>query len=438
VTARSGTPETVALRRVHVLDKRGGFSSLCDVVVERGVVREVGPSLGSWPGAVEIDCHSLWLMPGIVDAHVHIAVSSLDALELLRSPITLRTLETAANLRRTLTAGVTTVRDAGGADAGIRDAVERSFVPGPRLKVATVALTPSGGHGDGFLAGPGFELPVDAMLPEYPGRPPYRVDGPEEVRRAVRLIARAGADHVKVFASGGVLSEKLDGRGAGLDEDELAAAGAEARRQGLPLVVHVFGGHELDAALAAGATSIEHGLYLSEAQAARMAELGCTLVPTLAIYHELVALARSGRLGPRATERAIALERRLGEPVRVAREAGVRIALGSDFATREQHGRNLEEIAWLAAAGLPLEEALLSATLSGAELLGLGGDHGRIAPGFVFDAVVFDREPSVELFRAGHAPIAVFQGGSAVLAATPFDVLLASDARAEMLRTAYT
>ena len=104
----------------------------------------------------------------------------------------------------------------------------------------------------------------------------------------------------------------------------------------------------------------------------------------------------------------------------MARQAGVRIALGSDFAAREQHGRNLEEIAWLADAGLPLEEALLSATVRGAELLGLGDDHGRIAPGCAFDAVVFDREPSAELFRAGHAPIAVFAGGKAVVAATPF------------------
>jgi imidazolonepropionase-like amidohydrolase len=438
VTAQRGTPETVALRRVHVLDDRGGFAGPCDVVVEHGVVRKVGHSLASPPGAFEIDCHSLWLMPGVVDAHVHIAVSSFDALELLRSPVTLRTLETAANLRRTLAAGVTTVRDAGGADAGIRAAVERSFVPGPSLKVATVALSPTGGHGDGFLAGPGLELPVDAMLPDYPGRPPYRVDGPDEVRRAVRLIARAGADHVKVFASGGVLSEKLDGRGAGLADDELAAAGAEARRQGLPLVVHVFGGPELDAALAAGATSIEHGLFLSEAQAARMAELDCTLVPTLAIYHELVALARAGRLGPRASERAIALERRLGEPVRIAREAGVRIALGSDFAARDQHGRNLEEIAWLVDAGLPLEEALQSATVRGAELLGLGHDHGRIAPGFAFDAIMFDREPSAELFRAGRAPVAIFQGGKAVAATSPFDALLPSDARSEALQTART
>jgi imidazolonepropionase-like amidohydrolase len=302
-------------------------------------------------------------------------------------------------------------------------------VPGPALKVAGVPLTPTGGHGDGFLAGPGYELPVDAMLPEYPGRPPYRVDGPDEVRRAVRLIARAGADHVKVFASGGVLSETTDGRAAGLDADELAAAGAEARRHGMPLVVHVFGGAELDDALTAGASSIEHGLFLSEGQAARMAAMGCALVPTLVIYHELVALARAGRLGPVATDRAIGLEPQLGEAVRIASAAGVRVALGSDFAAREQHGRNLEEIAWLVEAGLSLEEALLCATTRGAELLGLGSSHGRIAPGFVFDAVIFAREPSVGMFRASTPPAAVFRNGTAWLASPPFEALLPSGRR---------
>lgn len=415
---------TLVVRRVHVLDASGGFGDPCDIAVERGTIREVGRDLAG-RGATEIDCSGLWLMPGVVDAHVHIAVSSLDALELLRTPITLRTLETAQNLRRTLEAGVTTARDCGGADAGIRDAVARGFVPGPRLKVATVPLSPTGGHGDGFLAGPGIELPAEAMLPEYPGRPPHLVDGPDDVRRAVRLIARAGADQIKVFASGGVLSEASDGRVAGLDDDELAAAGAEARRHGLPLVVHVFGGRELDAALAAGAASIEHGLFLSEAQAARMAELDCVLVPTLAIYHELVTLAHAGRLGPVASERALRLEPQLGEAVRIARAAGVRIALGSDFAARDQHGRNLEEIGWLVEAGLPLEEALLSATVRGAELLGLAGERGTIRPGHAFDAIVFAHEPSADLFRSGETPVAVFRDGSCVAARPPIGEQLA-------------
>jgi imidazolonepropionase-like amidohydrolase len=429
VRSASGGRADLVLRRANVLDAQGGFTGPSDVVVKGGLIHKVGDAGDAEPDAVDIDCGSLWLMPGIVDAHVHIAVSTFDALELLRTPVTLRTLETAQNLRRTFEAGVTTVRDAGGADAGIRDAVERGFVAGPRLKVATVPLSPTGGHGDGFLAGPGLELPTEGMLPDYPGRPPHLVDGPDDVRRAVRLIARAGADHVKVFASGGVLSETADGRAAGLAPDELAAAGAEARRHGLPLVVHVFGGDPLDAALAAGAASIEHGLFLSEEQAARMAAMGCVLVPTLAIYHELVALARAGRLGPVASDRALRLEQQLGEPVRVARAAGVRIALGSDFAARDQHGRNLEEIAWLVDAGLPLEEALLSATVRGAELLAVDHERGRIAPGLVLDAIVFDREPSAELFRSGRRPLAVFARGRIACAQPEFTALLPSSLR---------
>ena len=137
------------LRGVHVLEESGGFSERTDVAVDDGVVVEVAPN-ASAPEAPSYDLDGLWLMPGVFDCHLHIAASSLDAMELMRTPITQWTLEAASHMRKTLESGVTFVRDAAGADAGMREAVARALVPAPRLQVAVVALSQTGGHVDGF------------------------------------------------------------------------------------------------------------------------------------------------------------------------------------------------------------------------------------------------------------------------------------------------
>jgi imidazolonepropionase-like amidohydrolase len=148
-----------------------------------------------------------------------------------------------------------------------------------------------------------------------------------------------------------------------------------------------------------------------------MARAGCWLVPTLLILEEVIGWAKEGLLPPHAEPKALALEPRLGDAVRIAREHGVKIAVGSDFVRADQHGRNLEELPLLVQAGLTPEEALLAATASGAELCGLGATHGRIAQGYVFDAIVLDEDPGdLTLFRRPGAVTGVFKGGEAVVA----------------------
>ena len=177
-----------------------------------------------------MDGHGLWLLPGIVDCHLHARLAGFDQLELMRAPYSLRVLETAHTLRRTLAAGVTFVRDAGIADAGVRDAVAAGLVPGPELQVSVVALGTTGGHGDGFLPGPGLDCPVDYMLPDYPGRPPYLADGPAEFRAAVRRLVRAGADWTKLLATGGVLSASEAATGSSPPSLARTRSGPRSRR----------------------------------------------------------------------------------------------------------------------------------------------------------------------------------------------------------------
>jgi imidazolonepropionase-like amidohydrolase len=317
------------LRDANVLDQTGVFAGPQAIGVVDGIVVEVGPNV-SMPEAVSIDFADTFVMPGVFDCHLHVAASSLDAMELMRTPITQWTLEAAQNMRRTLEAGVTFVRDAAGADAGMREAVERGFTPGPRLQVAVVALSQTGGHVDGFLPGPGFEISADYVMPEYPGRPPYVVDGVEGMRRTVRAVLRAGADWIKLCTTGGILSAHDEGDVPEFTPEEIEVAVYEGARKRKGVMVHAFGGEGIDNAVRAGVRSVEHGIFLTEEQAALMAERGCFLVPTLAILRDVIAWAEAGLVAPYAIRKALDLKARIGSAVRIAREAGVKIALGTD------------------------------------------------------------------------------------------------------------
>lgn len=413
------------LRGVRVLDADGTFTLPRDLAVRDGLITALAPSLPVDPDrhGPDLDGHGLWLLPGVVDTHVHVATHTDDLGEALRTPASYRTAETLAALRRTLDSGVTFVRDLGGLDAGLRDALAAGLAEGPEARVAVVPLSQTGGHGDGFLAATGTELSTAAMLPEYPGRPPHTADGVDGVRRWTRQVLRAGADWVKVFATGGVLSAAAGGPGAGagadfpqeLTSEEIAVAVEEAARRGRGVAVHALGGPAIAAAVLAGARSVEHAIWLTEADAALMADRDVTLVPTLSIYGELAAAARAGTLAGAAGERAAAVGAVLGENVRIAHAAGVRIALGSDIGHRDAHGRALREITALCAAGLDLPEALLAATREGARLCGVADRTGTLTPGHRFDAAVLDAEPTdPRVFSDPATVTAVFRAGRAV------------------------
>lgn len=401
------------LRGVEALDRAGGFERV-DVSVADGRIAAVGANLAA-PESPSLDFSGLWLLPGIFDCHAHLGLSTLDLAEELSTPASRWALETAHNARRTLEAGVTFLRDAGGADAGIRDAIELGYAAGPRLQVSTVMLSQTGGHGDGFLAGLG--VAGVGAAPADPARPPCVVDGPDEMRRVVRQLLRGGADWIKLCTTGGVLSPHDDPRGAELTDEEVAVAVFEAARKGRGVMAHANGGEGLDLAVRNGVRSIEHGVFLTEEQARAMAGAGCWLVPTLAVIHDVLRLSAQGALPPHAAAKAEELRPRVGEAVAIARAHGVPIAMGSDLLLREQHGRNLEELALMRGAGMTPEEVLLAATIGGAELCGVAADRGSLEPGKVFDAVVLDGDPGdLSVFERPGAVTGVFRGGLPVVA----------------------
>jgi imidazolonepropionase-like amidohydrolase len=402
---------TYTLREATVLDQAGSFAGPLDVRVENGRVADVGRGLPA--GGTSIDFSGLWLMPGIFDCHDHLSFSTVEMSEMLNTPVSQWALEAAQNARVTLESGVTFVRDLAGADRGIRDSLAAGFIAGPAMQVSVVLICQSGGHGDAYLRGAGME---STLTPDYPGRPPYVVDGADEMRHAVRAILRAGADWIKLATTGGLVSDHDQPLIPELTREEIAVAVFEGGRKGKPVSAHAYGGEGLTNAVEAGARSIEHGGFLTEQQAALMAERGCYLVPTLSAMRDCLRWANEGALTPTQCKKILDFDLDIGACVRMAKEYGVPLASGTDYIKREQHGKNLEELTLMHRAGLSVEETLLVATAGGAELCGVGDDHGRIAEGYVFDAIVLDGDPGdLSGFAAPGAVTGVFQGGRAVV-----------------------
>lgn len=367
----------------QVLDGTGSPAAAADVLVEDGRIVEVGPGL---TGDEVVDCTGATVLPGLFDTHVHVMISGVDMLRLLHTPFSYPFYEAAHNLRRTLALGITTVRDAGGADLGVAQAVRNGLVAGPRMQIAISMLSQTGGHGDGWHVC-GAEVP---LMGPHPGRPATVVDGADEMRRTVRQLLRAGADVIKVATSGGVLSARDDPRHPHFRPAELAALVEEATAAGVAVMAHAQGAEGIKAAVRAGIRSIEHGIYLDDEAVELMLEHGTWLVPTLAAPRAVLARAAAGVSLPESVvEKARVVQAVHDASVRRAVAAGVKVAMGTDAGVGP-HGDNLSELALMAGCGMSTEQVWHATTLSAAELMGLDAELGSLEPGKRADVVVLD------------------------------------------------
>jgi imidazolonepropionase-like amidohydrolase len=361
-----------------VFDGTGSPPARADLVLEGDQVVDVGPGLD---GDLHVDVTGCTLTPGLIDAHVHLGLSgSLDIRRRVQQPWSYRYFQAPASSLATLACGITTVRDAGGADAGMRAAAADGLFRGPRMQISIAMIYQTGGHGDGWW--PSGDQTF--LFPTTPGAPSGLVDGPDEMRRKVRELIRAGADVLKVATSGGVLSFGDEPHHAQFGPDELAVLVAEANAAGRPVMAHAQSTAGIRNAVDAGVRSIEHGIYLGDDTIAAMLERGTWLVPTLLAVDGV--LARGDELPERMMDKARAVRDAHRDSVRRAIAAGVRIAMGTDCPV-SPHGTNLGELALLVEAGLPPGRALVAATSSAADLLGRP-DLGRLRPGGRADVVV--------------------------------------------------
>jgi imidazolonepropionase-like amidohydrolase len=366
-----GPPVTV-LRSPRMLDvRRGRMIPQAAVLVRGDRILAAGSAqkVGVPPGARTIDLTELTLLPGLIDAHVHLAWGA--------APPSGSPLPGASEARQTLLAGFTTVRNLGStgrADLALRDAVAAGSLPGPRILAAGPGLGPKGGVCNPVFGGDGV------------------ADGPEAAARKARAIADVGADVIKLCAGGRVLPTAADEKALEYGKAEIRAVVEEAHRSGRKVAAHAQGPRAIAAAVAGGVDSIEHGGLIDEEIARRMRSRKVYLVPTLyrldwSIENARKQAADEATIGRLRASRDLAYSR-VGDAIR----AGVPVALGTD-ATVIPHGLNAREFAALVRAGMKPLEALRAGTIHAAALLGLAGRVGALEPGHLADVVAVEGNP---------------------------------------------
>jgi len=359
-----------------------------------------------------IDAGGRAVLPGLIDAHVHVVATSHDLAGLALQPASLVTAESAQVMRAMLLRGFTTVRDAAGADHGLQTAVARGLFSGPRLFIAGQPISQTGGHADMRPKGVRTELFCACAGLGLAGA---IADGVGEVRRAVRERVRQGANQIKIMAGGGVSSPTDPIDGTQFSMEELRAAVEEAEAANLYALAHAYSPRAVTRAVQAGVRSIEHGNLIDEATVREMKRHGAYLVPTLSTY---AALAEEGqRLGWSADMLAkldIVRERGL-HALQLARAEGVPVVFGTDLLGR-MHDRQSGEFA-LRAPVVPPLELLRSATFVAARVMGRERQVGAIVPGAWADLLVVDGDPeaSLDMLAAPDAGIRVLvQGGLSI------------------------
>ncbi len=372
-----------------LFDGTGEDPRPADVVVDGERIVAVGaPGTGDAEEAVDITGRTM--LPGLFDCHVHVLFSGIDILRDLQTPFSYRFFLAARNLETTLRAGITSVRDAAGADAGVKQAVERGLVAGPRMQIAIDILSQTGGHGDEYFPC-GLDVPIMGVA--YPGKPSCIVDGADEMRRKVRELIRAGADVLKVASSGGVLSVGSDHRRAQFRPAELDALVEEATAAGRFVMAHAQASDGIKNALRAGVRSIEHGIFLDDEAIALMLDRDVWLVPTLiAPIWVLESVDAGAQISDASIRKARDVVDVHADSVKRAVAAGVKIAMGTDAGVGP-HGENLRELALMGAAGMSPGAVLRASTIEAARLLGVEEQLGTVEEGKVADLIIVGGDP---------------------------------------------
>lgn len=387
-----------------MFDGTGADPAPADIAVEDGRIVDVGAGLD---GDEVVDAAGRTILPGFFDCHVHVIFDTIDTWKYINRPFSYNFYIAAKNLEATLAAGITSIRDAGGADLGIKEAVENGLIPGPRMQISLTMLSQTGGHGDDWLPS-GVRL-----LAPYPGIPDQIVDGPDEMRRKVRELHRMGADVVKVATSGGVLSPRDNPAHAHFRPAELDVLVEEATAAGMFVMAHAQAADGIKNAVRAGIRSIEHGIFLDDEGIELMKARGTWLVPTLVAPRGVLEAADAGAAIPEPIlDKARAVMAHHTDAVRRAIEAGVRIAMGTDSGVGP-HGSNLRELGLMAELGMAPSAVLEATTRSAAQLLGVDAERGTIEPGKLADLVLVEGDP-YELPTIRERITGVYLGGARV------------------------
>src|SRR3954471_10947658 len=386
-------------------EPRGGYQ----VLVEGEHIKEVSDKPLKAADARIVDCGRRTLMPGLIDSHVHVVLSEVNIRALEHIPLTLMTARAATLMKGMIDRGFTTVRDTGGADWGLKNAVELGLLPGPRLFISARAIGPTGGHSDsrrrtdmGAPCGCCNAM-VHAMT---------IANGPDEVRKTVREQMRQGADQIKIMCSGGVASpyDPLDS--LQFSAAEIAAATDEAKNFGRYVLAHAYTPEAITRAVSNGVRTIEHGNLIDAKSAKLLASKGGYMVANLVTYFVMKEKAASfGMTADMLAKNDIVLDGAL-RSLEICKKAGVKVGYGTDLLGALQVDQSLEFIH--RAKVLTPIEIIRQATIVGAEILRHEGKLGVVKPGAFADLIAIDGNPlkKLELFldQGRHLPMIMKAG----------------------------
>ena len=398
-TTRGASPpasDAVVLHAGRLLDRPGQAPRGASTIVIRDgkveAIRDGFADAASFPGAQVIDLRDKFVMPGLIDTHVHLdsdRAGQEGLIESLTNSPAYFAYEAAVNARKTLAAGFTTVRNLGNSDGvtlALRDAIAAGKVPGPRIIDAGSGISTTSGHGD-------HSLGLSPELAEH-AHQENLCDSAESCRRAVRLQIRRGVDYIKIMTTGGVNSRIGAGLGRQMLDDEAKALIETAHLYGKKVAVHAHGADGINLALRYGADSIEHGTLMDEEGIKLFLKTGAYYVPTLSTVNGyLERIAKDPDAYP--PEVRAKIDWRIGITGKALEKAfprGVKIAFGTDAGV-SKHGRNADEFELLVKHGMPPSEAIKAATVNAADLLGLSSEIGTLEPGKRADLIAITGDP---------------------------------------------
>ena len=388
--AAAAADDRFAVHAAHFVDvKAGVVRGPVWVVVSGDTVESVESSAPAGLAVTELG--GATLLPGLIDCHTHqSARPGIGPLEGLKSPAARNAITGVNNVRATLEAGFTTCRDVGGSelvDVSLRNAINAGEIPGPRMQVATWALSMTGGHGDDRN-----EVDYHSCNDLESGV----ADGVDECRKKVRFDVQQGADLIKILATGGVLSANDDPKHTGYTKEELSAICDEAHRLGRNVAAHCHGKEGMIWASNAGVRSIEHGTYMDVEAAQVLKKNGTWYVPTLYVLEPLLAPGNPLKITEQSLQKTREVEGHMHNAFKTALKVGVKIAFGTDAGVFP-HGTQVKEFKIYTDLGMTPMQAIQTATTSAAELMSWSGKVGVVAKGSYADMVAVSGDPTKDI-----------------------------------------
>ena len=399
------------IENVNVINPNDEFKHSQNILIEGKYIKEISSSkIDTKENVNVIDGNDNYVLPGFIDCHAHILAKGFHKEENMANPLAIHFYNGVPHGKQTIDAGVTTLRDCGSADLGVKLAQQRGLFTAPKLEICVTPLVMTGGHFDLMLPS-GFDMEI-----MYPGFPKGRCDGPSEVLKKTREVKRAGADFIKVMCSGGVLTANTSPEFSQFNRGELQTIVNEAKATNSKVSAHCHSLEGMNKCIDAGFSSIEHGTFIDSKTSNKMAENDVTLVPTLLVHQYLYdnGFPSWDNYADEKFEKLKEIVKVHKENIKVAYEHDVNIVMGTDSGVIP-HGHNLKELINLVDIGMTPKQAIASGTTKAAEFIGRD-DIGSIFEGKCADMIFVEKNPliDIEILADSNNIVAVIQDGKEV------------------------